>query len=221
MCWHFEPVDFLKITGKVKGFEVQNKPFNIGLLKRWHQVFNDKPCLNKSSYCLLSLIRIDRIENEKIKTLATMKTKNWLSTFIFKTENNNSAILIRLTVGLIFLTEGIQKYLFPELLGTGRFLTIGFSHPAFWAYFTGTFEIICGFLIIIGLITRVASIPLIIIMITAFISTKIPILVHKGVWPWAHEYRTDFAMTLLLVYLLIYGAGRWSVDSKIEGGSNS
>ena len=221
MCWHFDPIDFLKITGKFKGFEVQYKPSNIGLLNRCHQVFNDKPCLNKSSYCLLSLIRIDRTEKEKIKILAAMKTKNWLSKLIFKTENNNSAILIRLIVGLIFLTEGIQKYLFPELLGTGRFLTIGFSHPAFWAYFTGTFEIICGFLIVIGLITRVASIPLIIIMITAFISTKIPILVHKGVWPWAHEYRTDFAMTLLLVYLLIYGAGRWSVDSKIEGDSNS
>jgi uncharacterized membrane protein YphA (DoxX/SURF4 family) len=150
-----------------------------------------------------------------------MKTENRLSTLIFKTENNNGAIFIRLTVGLIFLAEGIQKYLFPELLGTGRFLTIGFSHPAFWAYFTGTFEIICGVLIIIGLITRVASIPLIIIMITAFISTKIPILLHKGIWPWAHEYRTDFAMTLLLLYLLIYGAGRWSVDSKIVGDSNS
>jgi uncharacterized membrane protein YphA (DoxX/SURF4 family) len=58
-------------------------------------------------------------------------------------------------------------------------------------------------------------------MITAFISTKIPILVHKGVWQWAHEYRTDFAMTLLLVFLLIYGAGRLSVDSKINGGFSS
>lgn len=149
-----------------------------------------------------------------------MKTKKGLSSLIFNTENNNSTILIRLTVGLIFLTEGIQKYLFPELLGTGRFTTIGFSNPAFWAYFTGTFEIICGTLIILGLITRIASIPLIIIMITAFISTKIPILVHKGFWPWAHEYRTDFAMTLLLIYLLIYGSGRWSVDSKITDGSN-
>ena len=149
-----------------------------------------------------------------------MKTKKGLSSLIFNTDNNNSAILIRLTVGLIFLTEGIQKYLFPELLGTGRFTSIGFSNPAFWAYFTGTFEIICGTLIILGLITRVASIPLIIIMITAFITTKIPILVHKGLWPWAHEYRTDFAMTLLLIYLLIYGSGRWSVDSKITDGSN-
>jgi uncharacterized membrane protein YphA (DoxX/SURF4 family) len=123
---------------------------------------------------------------------------------IFSTSNDNRAILVRLTVGLIFLTEGIQKYLFPELLGTGRFLTIGFNHPAFWAHFTGTFEIICGGLIIIGLITRLASVPLIFIMITAFITTKIPILVNKGFWPWAHEYRTDFAMTLLLIYLLIY-----------------
>lgn len=140
---------------------------------------------------------------------------------IFKTEDDNRAILIRLVVGLVFLTEGIQKYLFPDLLGTGRFLTIGFSNPAFWAYFTGTFEILCGTLVILGLFTRLASIPLIIIMITAFITTKIPILVHKGVWPWAHEYRTDFAMTLLLIYLLIYGAGRWSLDSKITAGNQS
>ena len=133
--------------------------------------------------------------------------------------NDNSAILVRLAVGLIFLTEGIQKYLFPGLLGTGRFLNIGFSHPAFWAYFTGTFEIVCGLLILIGLLTRVASIPLLIVMITAFITTKWPLLVNKGVWPWAHEYRTDFAMTLLLIYLLIYGAGKLSIDSKISRGS--
>jgi uncharacterized membrane protein YphA (DoxX/SURF4 family) len=147
-----------------------------------------------------------------------MKTNKGLSKFISSSDNDNRAILIRLTVGLIFLTEGIQKFLFPQLLGTGRFLTIGFSNPSFWAYFTGTFEIVCGTLIILGLITRVASVPLIIIMITAFITTKIPILIHKGVWPWAHEYRTDFAMTLLLIYLLIYGSGGMSVDSNISGG---
>lgn len=144
-----------------------------------------------------------------------MKTTSGFNEIVFKTEDDNRALLVRLTVGLIFLTEGIQKYLFPDLLGTGRFLTIGFSNPDFWAYFTGTFEIICGTLVIIGLATRLASIPLLIIMITAFITTKIPILVHKGIWPWAHEYRTDFAMTLLLFYLLIYGSGGLSFDSKI------
>lgn len=150
-----------------------------------------------------------------------MKETSWSFINIFKTEDDNRAILVRLIVGLVFLTEGIQKYLFPDLLGTGRFLTIGFSNPAFWAYFTGTFEVLCGTLVILGLITRLASIPLIIIMVTAFITTKIPILVHKGIWPWAHEYRTDFAMTLLLIYLVIYGAGRWSFDSKITAGNKS
>jgi uncharacterized membrane protein YphA (DoxX/SURF4 family) len=140
---------------------------------------------------------------------------------IFRTIDDNRAVLVRSVVGLIFLTEGIQKYLFPQLLGTGRFLTIGFSNPSFWAYFTGTFEIICGSLILLGLITRLASVPLIIIMITAFVTTKWPILISKGFWPWAHEYRTDFAMTLLLIYLLIYGSGNWSLDSKITSGSKS
>jgi putative oxidoreductase len=142
-----------------------------------------------------------------------MKTTSKLN--IFRTIDDNRAVLVRLVVGLVFLTEGIQKFLFPNLLGTGRFLTIGFSNPSFWAYFTGTFEIICGGLILIGLMTRLATVPLLILMITAFITTKWPLLVTKGFWPFAHEYRTDFAMTLLLIYLIIYGSGNWSVDSKI------
>jgi putative oxidoreductase len=134
---------------------------------------------------------------------------------IFNTIDDNRVILIRLVVGLIFFTEGIQKYLFPELLGTGRFGKIGFADPAFWAYFTGTFEIICGLLVLLGLLTRVASIPLLIIMITAFVTTKWPLLIEKGFWSMTHEYRTDFAMTLLLVFLLIGGGGGWSLDLKL------
>lgn len=98
---------------------------------------------------------------------------------ILKTKNI-STILSRFTVGLIFLSEGIQKYLLPAEVGTGRFAKIGFSNPSFWAYFTGTFEIGCGILILIGLVTRLAAIPLLIIMIVAFITTKVPILADKG-----------------------------------------
>ena len=129
-----------------------------------------------------------------------MKTNKDLKAFIFNTMNDNRTIIIRLIVGLVFLSEGIQKFLFPELLGTGRFLKIGFSHPAFWAYFTGIFEIICSLFVLLGLFIRLFSIPLIIIMITAFITTKWPILIEKGFWVMAHEYRTDFAMTFLLLY---------------------
>jgi len=145
-----------------------------------------------------------------------MESKNGLRAIILSTVNDNRNIIIRLVVGLIFLSEGIQKYLYPGLIGTGRFEKIGFTDPAFWAYFTGAFEIVCGILILIGLLTRLASIPLFIVMITAFVTTKWPILMEKGFWAMAHEYRTDFAMTLLLIYLLIYGSGRWSVDSEID-----
>lgn len=144
-----------------------------------------------------------------------MKLKTGLKAIVLTTLNDNRTILVRVIVGLIFLSEGIQKYLFPEITGTGRFLQIGFSNPAFWAYFTGTFEIVCGILVLFGLITRMAAVPLLIIMMTAFVTTKWPILLNKGFWVMAHEYRTDFSMTLLLFYLIIFGGGRWSLDARI------
>lgn len=131
-------------------------------------------------------------------------------------KTTNIPILIcRLVVGLVFLSEGIQKFLFPGKVGTGRFSKIGFTDPAFWAYFTASFEIICGALVLFGLFTRLAAIPLLIIMLTAFVTTKWPILIEKGFWEMAHEYRTDFAMTMLLILLLKYGGGNKSLDLKI------
>ena len=122
------------------------------------------------------------------------------------------ALMIRLTVGLIFLSEGIQKFLYPEELGSGRFAKLGISPPVFWANFTGFFEIVCSLLVIIGLFTRFAVIPLLIIMIVAFITTKWPEFLAKGFWPMLHDGRTDFAMTMLLIFLLIYGSGDRSAD---------
>ena len=145
-----------------------------------------------------------------------MKKTGSFTGIVINTENNNRILLIRLIVGLIFLSEGIQKFLFPELLGTGRFEKIGFNDPAFWAYFTGTFEIICSILVFLGCMIRPASVTLLIIMITAFITTKWLLLVTRGFWTFAHEYRTDFALTLLLIYLVIYGAGKWSVDLRLS-----
>lgn len=143
----------------------------------------------------------------------------WMSV-ILGTEDSKRSLLPRLIVGLIFLSEGIQKFLFPELVGTGRFEKIGFEDPAFWAYFTATFEIICGWLILVGWLVRLASIPLLVIIATAFAMTKWPILIGKGFWTMAHEYRTDFALTLLLIYLFIYGAGKWSIDSRFLQSGN-
>ena len=126
-----------------------------------------------------------------------------------------SVILIRLVVGLVFLTEGIQKFLFPADLGVGRFIKIGIPAPEFFAPFVGVVEIVCGTLIVIGLLTRLASIPLIIDIAVAIISTKIPMLLDKGFWATAHEARTDWAMLLGSIFLLIVGAGKMSIDSRL------
>jgi len=133
---------------------------------------------------------------------------------LLKTENL-PLLIPRVVVGLVFLSEGIQKFLFPDIVGVGRFAKIGFTHPEFWTYFTACFEIVCGTFVIFGLLTRLASIPLLVIMATAFVTTKYPLLVEKGFWTMAHEYRTDFAMTMLLILLLRYGAGKLSLDARL------
>ena len=145
----------------------------------------------------------------KIKFCYLNRMKRLLNT------SNAPLLLCRIVVGLIFLSEGIQKFILAAP-GVDRFTKIGFSHPSFWACFVGTFEIVCGILILIGLVTRFAAIPLLIVMLVAFVTTKIPILTGKGFWSFAHEYRTDFATTLLLILLLIYGGGNHSVDRKIS-----
>ncbi|MGO9835879.1 MAG: DoxX family protein [Polyangiaceae bacterium] len=117
----------------------------------------------------------------------------------------------------MFLSEGIQKFLYPEALGAGRFTKIGIPAPSFMAPFVGVVEIVCGVLLIVGLFTRVAAIPLIIDMAVAVASTKLPILVKSGFWAMAHEARTDYSMLLGSVFLLLVGAGRLSLDARIGG----
>jgi uncharacterized membrane protein YphA (DoxX/SURF4 family) len=96
-------------------------------------------------------------------------------------------VLIRLIVGSIFLSEGLQKFLFSESLGVGRFIKIGIPAPEIMAPFVGVVEIVCGTLLLVGLFSQIAAIPLIIDMLVAISTTKIPILLDKGFWAMAHE----------------------------------
>jgi putative oxidoreductase len=125
-----------------------------------------------------------------------------------------ATILIRIAVGSIFFSEGIQKFLFPDALGPGRFTKIGIPAPEFTAPFVGVVEIVFGALIIVGLLTRLSAIPLLIDISVAIATTKIPMLLEKGFWAAAHEARTDFAMLLGLIFLLTVGAGSLSLDAK-------
>jgi uncharacterized membrane protein YphA (DoxX/SURF4 family) len=149
-----------------------------------------------------------------------MKTDRSIISQILNTGNDSKIIIIRIIIGLIFISEGIQKCVIVTAFGPAFFKDIGFSHPLFWNYFTGTFEITCGILILFGLFTRLASVPLLIIMITAFITVKLPLLAFKGIWTFLHEYSIDFSLTLQLILLIIFGGGRWSVDQKLLHSKN-
>src|ERR1700730_4316112 len=143
---------------------------------------------------------------------------------LLETEAPGWSILVRFLVGLVvFLPEGIQKLVFPDVLGAGRFAKIGIPFPDIMGPFVGVVETVCGLLVILGLFTRLAVVPLIIIMIVALVSTKLPILLGRdmwmfhlaqdikrtGFWSMMHEARADLTMLLGCLYLLIVGAVVW------------
>ena len=81
------------------------------------------------------------------------------------------------------------------------------------AQFVGVVEIVCGSLLLIGLVTRLATVPLLIDIAVAIYSTKIVTLAINGFWETLHEARTDVSMLLGLIFLLLVGAGAWFSDA--------
>jgi len=153
---------------------------------------------------------------------------------LLHTSAPRAVILIRLLVGAVFLTEGIQKFLFPGELGAGRFAKIGIPWPDVSAPFVGAAETICGALLIVGLLTRAAAAVLLIDISVAIVSTKVPILLghgfgpfslaklpRYGFWSMAHEARVDFSMWLGSLFLIITGAGGLSLDAPLARRSRS
>jgi len=141
-----------------------------------------------------------------------------LQFLIQPTEATGSVLWIRIGVGLIFLTQGVLKYIDPGM-GAVRFTRIGFPHPYFTAHFVGTFEVLCGLLLLLGLGTRLVSTPLLIVTVTAIATTKIPELfrANQGFWYMISDARTDFAMFCCLVFLILAGGGSCSLDAKLTG----
>ncbi|MET9028972.1 DoxX family protein [Nocardia sp. NPDC004168] len=146
-------------------------------------------------------------------------TDRWSWPRILGADGPAAVICIRLAVGLVFLSEGIQKYLYPDKLGPGRFEKIGIPAPTFFANFDGVIEIVCGVLIVIGLLTRFAALPLLVDISLAIVFTKLRELRPggfqgvEGFWGMVHDARTDVAMLLGLIFLIWAGPGRWSLDA--------
>ena len=125
-------------------------------------------------------------------------------------------VLVRGLVGLVFFSEGVQKLLFPAALGVGRFAKIGIPAPEVLAPLVGVVEIACGALVLVGLLTRLAAVPLIATITVAISTTKVPLLLHRGVWAAAHEARTDVCMLLGSICLVLVGAGPLSLDAWLS-----
>src|SRR5262249_19032485 len=130
-------------------------------------------------------------------------------------------ILVRLLVGWVFFSEGAQKFIFPAAFGVGRFEKIGIPAPYFFAPFVGSVEIVCGLLGILGLLTRLAAIPLVIDISVAIATTKIPMLAKSGFWATMHQARTDLCMLLGSLFLIAVGSVCLSLDKRLHGASES
>lgn len=151
---------------------------------------------------------------------------------VLATDAPRAVVLVRLAIAFVFVTEGVQKFLYADALGVGRFTKIGIPAPEVMAPFVGGVEVVGGTLLLLGLLTRLGALALLVDMIVAFTSTKIPILIGHGFWGFAdpakrtgflgmaHEARTDIAMLLGCAFLLVVGAGTLSLDARLHGSSS-
>jgi uncharacterized membrane protein YphA (DoxX/SURF4 family) len=147
--------------------------------------------------------------------------------FLYPPDNAPTATcLLRLMAGGVFLWEGILKFVFANQ-GVGRFTKLGIPAPALTAHFIGILEIVGGILIIAGFLTRLIAVPFIIEMLVAMLSTKIsmyfgtsplplpPVPPQMGLWAVLHEIRSEYAQIMVVIFLLIVGPGRWSLDALL------
>lgn len=153
-----------------------------------------------------------------------MTQLNDWQTRLISTDAPAAVVLIRLYLGVVFLCEGILKFLRPDALGTGRFDKAGIPAPGFFGPLDGVFEIVCGVLILVGLLTRLAAVPMVVDMVGVLLITKLPILWGNaplvagasGWWDFIHESRTDLAQLCGSLFLLIVGAGAYSLDARLH-----
>ena len=129
---------------------------------------------------------------------------------------NLPMILIRIIVGLVFLLEGTLKFVRPEELGAARFASIGLPFPQQLAPLVGGIEIGGGAAILLNIYAGDAALVLLVVIVTALVTTKFPILLGRPLGPFApaklntygwlsffHEARTDLSMVFGLLAVVI------------------
>lgn len=144
---------------------------------------------------------------------------------------STSILFIRLMAGGVFFWEGILKFVYTNQ-GVGRFTKLGFPFPETTAHFVATAEIVGGFFLLLGFLTRPTALYFILQMIVAVFSTKValyfgtsplplpPAPPKEGIWAVLHEIRSDYAQILCCIFLLLEGPGRSSIDFLVLTSKN-
>jgi putative oxidoreductase len=119
-------------------------------------------------------------------------------------------LLARLVIGAIFVPTGWGKlHALPDIVGFFR--ELGIPYPEIQAPFVSGVELVCGALVLAGLATRLAAVPLIGTMVVAILT---------AIWPQLDSWREIFGKeelhyVALLAYLVVSGPGVLSLDALI------
>jgi putative oxidoreductase len=118
--------------------------------------------------------------------------------------------LARLTVGWIFVVSGWGKlHNLDQVIN--YFGELGIPHPELQAPFASGTELVCGTLVLIGLFTRVAGVPLIITMVVAILTAQ-----RDNVHGVADLFGLiEWCYIALLVWLGVAGPGPLSIDALL------
>jgi putative oxidoreductase len=142
---------------------------------------------------------MDLVEKIRTRALEILAGLNWLA-----------PLLGRLAVGLLFMSTGWGKVHSLDKV-THFFETLGIPAPGLNAVVVGYTELIGGTLLVVGLLTRLATVPLIVSMIVAILTAKRADL--HGIWDLVGF--DEFTYLSVLVMIAIIGPGRVSVDEVL------
>ena len=124
-------------------------------------------------------------------------------------------LLARITVGVVFAVTGWGKLNNLEKI-TAFFGELGIPYPQFQAPFASATEFVCGTLLVVGMATRVASIPLIIVMLVAIATAQWENIDSLS----ALLGTVEWAYVAIFAWLALAGPGPISLDYLLGRAAN-
>ena len=127
---------------------------------------------------------------------------------------SKAVILIRILVGWFYLFEGIEKFMFSDMMAAGQFHKLGIPAPHAVAILVAALEILCGVAVLLGVETRWAAGALLVVNLCAIAATKVHLFRHKDIWTALHESRLELSLFFAIVFLMVAGGGAYAIENR-------